>query len=215
MSKDKSLLRKHFLEIRSAVSDVEAAASASKAAYHFLNSVPLQHVRTLALYSHIPAEISLAPLIDAITNNAGIKIELCLPAVVAKNQPMVFYKWKPGEKLVNNILYPKVTEPEKNDQPVFPDMIIVPLVAFDKSCNRVGYGAGFYDRTIRWLEGKDVIDTLPPLPKGYRVPDQNNKHPFKIGYAYDCQKSYESIITDEYDEPLDIIITDKNIYYKK
>jgi len=73
---------------------------------------------------------------------------------------------------------------------VNPDILLVPLVAFDKNLNRLGYGAGYYDRLIESLKKKKKIIT--------------------IGLAFDFQEYY-SIPTSKYDQQLDYIVTNKNI----
>ena len=73
---------------------------------------------------------------------------------------------------------------------VYPDIILVPLVAFDKKLNRLGYGAGYYDRLIQSLKKKKKIIT--------------------IGLAFDFQELF-SIPVSKYDQKLDYIITNKNI----
>jgi len=73
---------------------------------------------------------------------------------------------------------------------VNPDILLVPLVAFDKNLNRLGYGAGYYDRLIEFLKKKKKIIT--------------------IGLAFDFQES-NSIPTSKYDQKLDYIVTNKNI----
>ena len=73
---------------------------------------------------------------------------------------------------------------------VNPDILLVPLVAFDKNLNRLGYGAGYYDRLIESLKKKKKIIT--------------------IGLAFDFQE-FNSIPTSKYDQKLDYIVTNKNI----
>ena len=73
---------------------------------------------------------------------------------------------------------------------VYPDIILVPLVAFDKNLNRLGYGAGYYDRLIQSIKKKKKIIT--------------------IGLAFDFQELF-SIPVSKYDQKLDYIITNKNV----
>ena len=76
------------------------------------------------------------------------------------------------------------------DKIVYPDILLVPLVAFDKNLNRLGYGAGYYDRLIESLKKKKKI--------------------IKIGLAFDFQE-FNLIPTSKYDQKLDYIVTNKNI----
>lgn len=73
------------------------------------------------------------------------------------------------------------------------DCIIVPLIAFDEQCQRLGYGGGYYDRF------------LSELPKG---------HGIRVGLAFECQK-IDVVPLEAHDEPLDIIVTEKTIYHKQ
>jgi len=114
------------------------------------------------------------------------KITISLP-VISKNFNMNFYVWS-----FNNILNINkygIPEPEKNKL-VYPDILIVPMVAFDKRLYRLGYGGGFYDRYIEKLLKK--------------------KKPLLIGLAHSCQK-ITRVPNNEHDKKLDLIITEKYI----
>lgn len=74
------------------------------------------------------------------------------------------------------------------------DLIFLPLVAFDENCNRLGRGAGHYDRTLN------------------QVKEKQGRLPFLIGLAYDFQKIPE-IIPDQWDVPLNMVITETSVYY--
>ena len=76
------------------------------------------------------------------------------------------------------------------DKIVYPDILLVPLVAFDKNLNRLGYGAGYYDRLIKSIKIRKKIIT--------------------IGLAFDFQEFF-SIPVTKYDKKLDYIVTNKNI----
>ena len=73
-------------------------------------------------------------------------IRLCLPVTGLPETPLVFYHWHPGQPLDTGPY--QTRQPFANTQPVIPDLILVPLLAFDKNFNRLGYGGGFYDRTL-------------------------------------------------------------------
>ena len=114
------------------------------------------------------------------------KITIALPSI-KKNYKMNFIKCS----LKNPFLINQYGIPEPSfGKVVYPDILLVPLVAFDKKLNRLGYGAGYYDRLIKSLKKKKKIIT--------------------IGLAFDFQMFY-SIPTSQYDQKLDYIITNKNI----
>ena len=114
------------------------------------------------------------------------KFNISLP-VIKKNFQMDFYKWSFSEILkVNKYGIP---EPETKNI-VYPDILLVPLVAFDKNLNRLGYGGGYYDRLIKKLSKKKNI--------------------IKIGLALSIQE-IDKVPINVYDQKLDYIITNKYI----
>ena len=110
--------------------------------------------------------------------------KICLPAI-KKNNQMDFYLWTFKDLLKLNKF--GIPEPEKIKK-VIPELILVPLVAFDKKLFRVGYGGGYYDRYIeKYLIKKNIL---------------------KVGVAYSFQK-INKIPINKFDKKLDIIITEK------
>jgi 5-formyltetrahydrofolate cyclo-ligase len=111
---------------------------------------------------------------------------ICLPVIKKKFQ-MDFYKWSFSDLLkVNKYGIP---EPETKNL-LYPDIILIPLVAFDKNLNRLGYGGGYYDRLISKLSKKKKI--------------------IKIGLAFSVQE-IDKVPTNIYDQKLDYVITNKYI----
>jgi len=107
--------------------------------------------------------------------------------IVKKNNQMNFYEWSKKDLLKIN----KFGIPEPNSSKiVYPDILLVPLVGYDKNLNRLGYGGGFYDRYI------EKIDKIKKITK--------------IGLAFSYQK-INSVPIDQYDKKLDFIITEKAI----
>ena len=113
--------------------------------------------------------------------------KISLP-VIKKNYDMNFYSWSDHNPLlINKFGIPEPISKKK----VIPDILFVPLVAFDKNLNRLGYGGGYYDRLIQKLELKKKI--------------------LKIGFAFSFQK-VSKIPTSKHDKKLDYVITEKSIY---
>ena len=111
---------------------------------------------------------------------------ISLPQIKKKSQ-MEFYKWCKNDPLLINKY--GIPEPETTIR-VYPDILFVPLVAFDEELNRLGYGGGFYDRYIQKLSKiKKVV---------------------KVGLAFSFQK-LKKIPVNKHDKKLDIIITEKDI----
>ena len=104
---------------------------------------------------------------------------------IKKNFEMDFFKWSTKDPLTVNKY--GIPEPISN-KIIYPDILFVPMVAFDKNLNRIGYGGGFYDRYIKKIK--------------------KNKNIITIGLAYSFQKVRE-IKTNKHDMKLDFIITEK------
>ena len=107
--------------------------------------------------------------------------------IVKKNFKMDFYQWSFSDPLKTNKY--GIPEPEKK-KIVYPDVLLIPLVAFDKNLNRLGYGGGYYDRLIEELSKKKNIT--------------------KIGLAFSIQK-IDKVPINVYDQKLDYIVTNKYI----
>ena len=112
-----------------------------------------------------------------------------LPIVVGKELPLMFRCWVPGEPLVSglwDIQIPVETSPE-----VEPDVLLVPMLAFDRKGYRLGYGGGFYDRTLAKLRALKKVTA--------------------IGVAYAGQE-VDEVPHGEYDQPLDWIMTEQETF---
>tara|TARA_A100000164_G_C21497329_1_gene580784 strand:+ start:59 stop:601 length:543 start_codon:yes stop_codon:yes gene_type:complete len=111
--------------------------------------------------------------------------KISLPKITKKSQ-MEFYKWNKNDPLLINKY--GIPEPDIANR-VFPDILFVPLVAFDKELNRLGYGGGFYDRYIQKISKiKKIV---------------------KVGLAFSFQK-LKTIPVNKHDKKLDIIMTEKD-----
>lgn len=76
-----------------------------------------------------------------------------------KHSPLTFRSWQPEDILTPGTIF-KVLEP-KHDKPILdPDVLLVPLVGFNEDCRRLGYGGGYYDRTLEYLMNKKQILTI-------------------------------------------------------
>ena len=116
------------------------------------------------------------------------KMKILLP-IIDENQSMNFYKWSKNEVLFVNKF--GVLEPIKSKAKV-PNVILLPLLAFDKHKNRIGYGKGYYDRYLN----KHL---------------KNDKNLLTIGVAFSFQKHHKLPIKN-YDKKLNYIITEKGIF---
>lgn len=100
--------------------------------------------RVVAGYLPIRTEADPLPAMRALINHNRV----CVPVVVAAGQPLVFREWHPGAALETGVFGVQVP---KDGRDLVPDVLIVPLVAFDAAFFRLGYGGGFYDRTLQGL----------------------------------------------------------------
>ena len=116
------------------------------------------------------------------------KFKIVLP-VIGPSSSMNFKRWFFNEPLYMNKF--GILEPKKNKKEILPDLIMVPLVAFDKKLNRIGYGKGYYDRYLKRIRAI-------------------KKQTVFLGIAYSFQR-YTNIPTNKYDFKLDYIFTERGI----
>ena len=109
--------------------------------------------------------------------------------IIENNNQMDFYEWSKDNPLKINKY--GIIEP-LSQKKVYPDILLVPLLAFDKQFNRLGYGGGFYDRYIEKIEIKKKV--------------------FKVGFAFSFQELKE-VTVNNYDKKLDLIITEKGLIF--
>ncbi len=107
-----------------------------------------------------------------------------LPVMVGKARPLVFRQWHEGERLKE--VQWGIREPEESARVIVPDVVLVPLLAFDVRGYRLGYGGGFYDRSIAEIRAAKPVTT--------------------IGLAYD-ELEVDAVPHDEYDQRLDWVLT--------
>ncbi|RMA41626.1 5-formyltetrahydrofolate cyclo-ligase [Rhodophyticola porphyridii] len=117
---------------------------------------------------YMPIRTELDP-IPAMTALAARNL-VCVPVIAAKGKPLRFREWTPATEMVPGPFGARI--PADGDW-LEPDILIVPLVGFDRAANRLGYGGGFYDRTLARLRANGPVralgfafaaQQLPPLP---------------------------------------------------
>lgn len=137
-----------------------------------------QQVSQLGVYWPIRGEPDLQIAYAELTRRG---VQLALPIVVAPDTPLQFAKWAPGDALITGAM----NVPVPAAPPVFiqPEALLIPCVGFNSQGARLGYGGGFYDRTLA-----------------------SKPHPIAIGIAYQCV--FADFPADEHDIPLDAILTE-------
>ena len=150
-------------------------------------------VKEVGLYYPIYNEISPLVFIKYFKDN---NITTALPVVDSNSNSMVFKKWPKKEKLQKSHI--GTYEPLLTNKTIFPQIIIVPMLTFDRKLNRLGYGAGYYDKLISNLK---------------RYFDKKQKNFITIGLAYSEQET-KSIPYESHDQKLDFIVTEKEILSK-
>jgi len=111
-----------------------------------------------------------------------------LPCVEAAGAPLVFREWSPGDDLVEEPFGTRAPAPAATRHD--PDVLLVPLLAFDRSGYRLGYGGGFYDRTLEALRAIKSISA--------------------VGVAYAAQE-VQAVPRGERDQPVDLIVTEREV----
>ena len=150
-------------------------------------------IKEVGLYYPIFNEISPLVFIEYFKVN---KITTALPVVDCNSNSMVFKKWFKKEKLQKSHI--GSYEPLRTNKTIFPQVIVVPMLMFDRKLNRLGYGAGYYDKLISTLK---------------RHFDKKQKNFITIGLAYSEQET-KSIPYESHDQKLDYIVTEKEILSK-
>ena len=154
ISADKSNLRAAALAARDALSSEHRAAAAQAIAVRGL-PIEIMPGAVVAGYSPIRSEIDPAPLMRKL---AAPGVQLALPAIIAGDQPLKFRAWSPSDRLRRGPL--GILEPAPDAAEIIPDILLVPLAAFDRLGHRIGYGAGHYDRTLAQLRELKAITAI-------------------------------------------------------
>ncbi len=171
---------------RDALQSGLGAAAATGLVARFFSTPPLRALSSpsnvIAGYMPMGSEIDCLPLLNKL---AAEGTPLCLPAVAERGEPLVFRRWTPGDPLAVSSF--GVSEPLDSTSEVSPQALLVPMLAFNREGHRLGYGGGYYDRTLRALRaGGDVV---------------------AIGVAFAGQLR-DKLPVSETDEPFDWVLTE-------
>jgi 5-formyltetrahydrofolate cyclo-ligase len=150
----KATLRAAALAKRDALSDNKRTAAANAIAKRGLPMAIAPGI-IISGYSPIRSEINPMPLLRALAAQGA---RLALPAVMARGKSLAFRAWSPDDRLMLGPL--GIPEPSPAAAEVIPDIMLVPLAAFDRAGHRIGYGAGHYDFTLAHLRKTKAIAAI-------------------------------------------------------
>ena len=171
--------RRRLLELRTAATPVERRLWESEIEAKLRALLLERPVMTLGVYWPFQAEFDPRALIDWVIAEG---FTVALPAVVDKKGPLEYRAWRPGEPLVDGVW--NIPIPEARGV-VVPQVVLAPLVGFDRQCYRLGYGGGYFDRTLA----------------------ASSPRPLAIGVGYEMSQM-ETIFPQPFDIPMDVIVTE-------
>ncbi len=153
----------------------------------FFQVIHFENINIVSSFISINTEISTTKL-----NNFILKKnkKLCLPTVLKKDDCLIFREFTNYQDMYEGFM--KIKEPKLTNEILVPEILFIPCLAFDDFGYRLGYGGGYYDRTLENLK-------------------KNNQKFLSIGYAFDGQK-VSQVPIDKFDIKLDYVITEKKIY---
>ena len=165
----KKRLRAEMAEIRGRLAGRARAANAVRDRFLSRFGDRLRGT-TVSAYWPIRDELDCRPLLHALAESGAI---CALPTVVGRDRPLVFRRWRPGDTLIEAGF--GLHEPAGSAEPLTPHIVVAPLLAVDPAGCRLGYGGGYYDRTIAALRrGGEVmavgigydVQIRPSVPAG-------------------------------------------------
>ena len=153
----------------------------------FFNNINIENINIISSFISINTEINTTELNKYILEKDK---KLCLPVVVKKDEYLIFREFKKNQNMIDGFM--NIKEPVSTSKILIPDLLFIPCLAFDSYGYRLGYGGGYYDKTLSNLK-------------------KNKKKFLSVGYAFDGQKIQE-VPKENFDMKLDYVITEKKIY---
>ncbi len=175
----KAAARKAAFARRRAAHEADTGAAAGR-----LSEVLAGH-RGAALAGYMPIRTEIDPL--PAMAEAAAHGPVCVPVIMGEGKPLKFSRWTPGCAMKDGPFGARLPAEERF---ITPKILIVPLVAFDRAGGRLGYGGGFYDRTLERLRAEGGA--------------------LAIGFAYAAQEA-EDLPLEPTDQPLDMIVTEWDV----
>jgi 5,10-methenyltetrahydrofolate synthetase len=175
-------IRRNLIDRRAGIGAVERERQTSLILGHLDRLLPDVADRNISVYWPFLGEADLRGWMASATAAGATCL---LPVVTEKRRPLIFRSWRVGEELAQGILNIPVP---LNGEERRPDVVIAPVVGFDDQCFRLGFGGGYFDRTLASLAPRPLV----------------------IGVGFEFQK-ITSIHPQDHDIPMDIIVTDSGV----
>jgi 5-formyltetrahydrofolate cyclo-ligase len=172
--------RKSLLARRRELS-LEERQQATRAVAARLDALVVAHGRTtIGLFWPIKHEMNFLSWADDLSQRAGVV--LCLPVVVTPKEPLEYWRWRQGDALGRGIW--DIPIPAHRDV-VIPDLMLAPMVGFDRANYRLGYGGGYFDRTLAALSPRPMV----------------------VGVGFEFS-ALDTIFPQPHDIPMDVVVTE-------
>lgn len=181
ISDAKAALRKTAKAVRKQASATHRATAAQMFAKYGIGFAGVGAPAIVSGYMPIGDEADISDLMEHLARDG---FGIALPVMVGKGKPLQFRRWRPGDVL-DEVQW-RIREPGETAEIVAPDVMLCPLLAFDEAGFRLGYGGGFYDRSLAEIRAAKQVIT--------------------IGIAFDEQR-VDAVPRDAYDQRLDWILT--------
>ena len=180
---------KSYLRSKSLLQRKKKYLTANKFNFNLIFSLINKHFnrKKIIIAGYYPSNYEV-DILNFLYKASKKKFRIVLPVIKSSNR-MFFKPWVYKEPLYVNKF--GILEPKNSKKKIIPDLIMVPLVAFDNHLNRIGYGKGYYDRSLRKIS-------------------KIKKNAISLGIAYSFQKC-QKIPTNKHDFKLDYIFTEKGI----
>ncbi len=183
----KSQIRMERLALRDALSVEERRLKSDSVAAKGANALRFSAGTIVSGFMPIRSEVDLRPLMEALRDKGA---RICLPVMVDR-ETIIFREFAKDAELVKSGF--GTLGPDEQAAVLDPDLLLVPLSAFDAKGHRIGYGAGHYDRAIARLHAK-------------------GRNPTLIGIAFDCQE-VPSVPAEAHDVALDAVLSESGVRY--
>jgi 5-formyltetrahydrofolate cyclo-ligase len=177
----KRALRQQIKVWREGLSAAQRLQTAKALADHGLGFLGRAPGDVVSGFASMADELDAMPLLRRLAADGW---RLALPLVEGKGKPLQFRAWTPGDAMDSGVW--GIAEPKADKAVLEPDVLLVPLLAFDAEGWRLGYGGGFYDRTLRLLRSRKPV--------------------IAVGLAFDAQR-VDAVPHLDYDERLDWVLT--------